>query len=133
MGGSRKLSCHYTQSHLLIFCKNMSILEIGLQHPMPYHLLLFSALLLTQPHFPENTPKETDPLSSLDSCQSASLQGKQTSHFQMLTAITLVMPVTFSLFAHQKLMSAWHCAKCFGKIHRQTLPLRSSTCNRLKC
>lgn len=58
MGSSGKLSFHYAQQHLLIFCKNTSVLETlaATSNALP----LFFKMFLIQPPFPANAHKELD-------------------------------------------------------------------------
>lgn len=97
MGSSRKLSFHYTQWHLLIFCKNTSVLEIwtGPPNALPLPCQICNKLGLIFWKHPWGT-QQTECPPFLGSCQSVSLQGKQNSslwnghcyYFQMVVLFT---------------------------------------------
>ena len=103
-----------------------------LHHQMP---CLFSDLFLTQPHFPETLPRHQNPppIPGLLPV-GESLQGRQTSHFQMLAASTLVVLVTYFPFVQQRLMSASTTQGALGRCSDGLCPsLKSSVCHLPKC
>ena len=132
MGGSRKLNFHCAQWHLPIFCKNMSVLGILATSPnaLPFLRSVFSLSLI---FLKLSQGTRIPPIPGLLPV-SESLQGRQTSHFQMLAASTLVVLVTYFPFVQQRLMSASTTQGALGRCTNGLCSsLKSSVCRLPEC